>query len=108
METIKFSKPYSKICCDYFTTIRPHNSEKYKVGEVYTLEIPLTRETIRKKVTIRRIYTQKLEEIHEAVFITDIGMTKKDAIKEIKNIYSKLDCDNSLFDLLVLEYYYES
>lgn len=108
MRTIKFSKPYDKICCNYFTTIRPHNPEKYREGEVYILEIPLSKEIVRKKVQATRVYTHKLSEIHEAIYITDINMSKEDAIKEIKRIYRQLDCDNSLFDLIVLEYYYDA
>ncbi len=102
---IAFSRPWNnKVCCDLFTTIRPHDAQKYQVGTQLTMEVKLKTGVYDQPVKIRRVYTHKLCDIHEVIFITDMGMGKNLAIEEIKKIYPRIDCDTALFDVIVLEY----
>lgn len=106
---IRFSKPWNnKVGCDYFTTIRPHDAARYHLGRRFNLEVEMpSGNIIQMPVRIIRVYTQKLAEIHEAIYITDMGMDKPNAVKEIKRIYNQINGDTALFDLIVLEYDFE-
>lgn len=99
------------MCCDYFTTIRIHNLEKYKVGEIYNIELTLKAgKVIKQQVQCIHIENLKLENISDSVFYNDCGLSKEKAIKMIETMYSKyiVNVHEILWSVIVLKHYYQN
>lgn len=111
MQTIKFIKNWnSKLCCDYFTTIRLE-SKKYKVGEIYDIELTLRPgKIIKQQVQCVHIENLKLANIPESTFYNDCGMSKEKAMKMMETMYSKyiVNVHEATWSVIVLKHYYQN
>jgi hypothetical protein len=110
---ISFSANWNKkLDCDFFTTIRLHNPQKYRKGYIYKIvygEIEFMAECLNVKTFSRTIINPKpdetaLDEIPDYILSVDTGFLASEARVFIKNLYKNyhLDWNKQEIDLILL------
>lgn len=100
MKEIKFSYNWNnKLECLSFTTIRP-KSDKYKVGEVYQINL---KGQSKGTATIAEIKEFKLEKINEFIARLDTGYSREKCIEIISTMYKNQDVSKMTFQLILLK-----
>lgn len=108
MEVLRFSSNWNgtafhfKIHCNYFTTFRLHNAEKYKLNEIYNIHFcdkPV------KQARIIKLITAPTSNLSDMFYFLDTGYCKEKTLKMIQKMYklSEEDLKTTLFDIILLE-----
>jgi hypothetical protein len=108
MEIINFNSPWngnslhSKIHCNYFTTIRIHNSDKYVLNKKYVITY---KDKSIKMAQIIKIRQATLSTLSELYFYLDCGYSKENSIKMFETMYRLKpgQVDTLVFDVILLE-----
>lgn len=108
METLTFSYNWNnKLNCDCFTTLRLHNSNKFKEGN--TFKIVLKQHGQENNIglaKVSKVYPTRLQNLSDHACMLDTGYTKEDTINIVKNMYKNMSgfCEQTtVFDLVVLK-----
>ena len=108
MEDLIFSSHWNnKLSCDYFSTIRLHNANRFKVGNYFKI-------FVKEKSGLRHIAPARVVSIahYKAIDLPehacylDTGYGKEETINIIKNMYKNMQgfsIEQSVFDLVVLK-----
>jgi len=108
MEILRFSSNWNgtafhfKIHCNYFTTFRLHNAEKYKLNETYQIQF-LDKPV--KYARIIKLITAPASNLSDMFYYLDCGYSKVKSLIMIQKMYklSEEDLSSTLFDIILLE-----
>jgi hypothetical protein len=101
--TIDFSHNWnSKLCCQYFTTIRPRNDHKYILGGTYRLTYKKAKELGPGVIMLISHFT--LAQISDAIFLLDMGYPPDECRKLLLTMYKNynFDWDKQQFSFILL------
>jgi len=106
-DIISFSKNWNnKLDANYFTTIRVHNPEKYKVGSLFNVQLIKNEKMIKSFfVKVESIKVKKLNEFTDYELSVDTGLPGDQAFKLLKSFYPNMDIPNTYFDFILLSRY---
>lgn len=100
--TINFSYNWNgKLNNKAFTTIRIHNPKKYRVGELYNIQI---KETPYGTAKLKAITVLKGSQFNEYISHIDTGYNLAEMMNILKRMYPKVNIENTLFDFCLLVY----
>lgn len=103
MKRIRFSKNWNeKLCCSVFSTIRL-SSDDFQVLREYEVSVQMSTGEVAAQCVLLHKSTMLLKDIQDEIFWTDMGMSKKKGIEELRKIYAPLgiNVDEREFDILV-------
>lgn len=102
MQTINFSYNWNnKLECKAFTTIRLHNSKKYKVGELYSIRLQTSKGVeLKGHAEIVDIKTISFDQINEFIAHLDTGYNAKETKRILLKMYKT---KNKKFDFILLK-----
>lgn len=99
---IKFSYNWNnKLTNKAFTTMRIHNPAKYQVERMYKIELGNDPKGIAQ---IKKIVTLRIEDLNDLYCYLDTGYNKTETVNILKKMYSKININNTLFDVCLLVY----
>ena len=84
-----------------FTTIRLHNPTKYKVGNVYDIEI---NDNPKGTATLHEIRTLKINQLNDFICYLDTGYNREQTITMLQRMYKTINIQTALFDFCLLVY----
>jgi hypothetical protein len=108
MQTITFNQhwngsyEHSKYNNNYFTTLRLHNPNKYKLNEVYNIN---DRHKTIKQACIIKLVQKTAVALSDMFFYLDTGYSKEKSLQIIKTMYrfSNEEMQTKIFDVILLE-----
>lgn len=99
IEEIRFAANFNnKLNCISFTTLRPTDKEKYKIGNKYIICC----EGRSFKASIIDIKQIKRNQLNEFIARLDTGCSLKDTLGILKSHYPE-STDDSIFDFILLQ-----
>jgi len=110
MNKIEFSQNWNeKLCCDFFTSIRLHNTNKYAPGNILEYEVKLRNSIQKGKIQVVHVHVSRLSDIPDFFFFTDMGYSKKLGIEMMETMYKnkQIDIRTAFFDIIVFKHYYD-
>lgn len=101
MDNLPFSTNWNhKLGCPYFTTIRLHNPNKYRIGAVLRV---LHKEQFCKYVEVLQVITTTPCKLTELVCRLDTGYSKAETLAILRKMYKNFDTENTKIDLILLK-----
>jgi len=101
-QTISFSYNWNnKLQNKAFTTIRLHNPKKYKVGNMFQIE--LKGETLGTAI-LQEKRTLKADQLNNFICFLDTGYSRADTINMITKMYKIENLQTAYFDFCLLVY----
>lgn len=99
---IKFSFNWNnKLENKAFTTIRLHNPNKYKTGNVYEIEL---NETPKGTARLQEIRVLNLWQLNDFICYLDTGYNKEQTLNMLQRMYKNIDPNTAKFDFCLLVY----
>ncbi|MDD4992153.1 MAG: hypothetical protein PHR83_07980 [Paludibacter sp.] len=101
-DKIQFSYNWNnKLQNKAFTTIRLHNPNKYKVGNVYEIEI---NDNPKGTATLQDVRVLRIDQLNDFICYLDTGYNREQTINMLQRMYKNINLKTALFDFLLLVY----
>lgn len=102
-KNINFSQNWNgKLNCKFYTTIRLYQPNYYVENEMYKINL---QEKYHHNGLIHSIYSSKIYDITDRIYMLDTGYKKQQAIELLQNMYKakNIDWNTQYLNIILLE-----